>query len=95
MGAVDEGSAPDLLAHLHGLLDRALTPDQFWSCFVRSQAPIELYGSDDDFELSSLVELRFAEYTGDHITADELLQGLADDLDREYPNWVDHHRGVA
>ena len=95
MGAVSEGSSPDLLEHLAKLLDRATSVSQFWKWFGRAQAGIEMHGSDDEVDLASLVELRFAEYTGDHITAEELLQALAADLDREYPHLVAHHRGVA
>ena len=95
MGPSNEGSSPDLSGQLTGLLDRTTSVSQFWRWFGRAQAGIELNGSNDENELANLIENVFAEYTGGHITADELLAGLGAEVGRGFPHMVDHQRGVA
>jgi hypothetical protein len=95
MGASSEGSVPDLSGHLQGLLDRAIAPDRFWSWFVRAEAAIERFGSDDDIELARLVQLRFFERTGGYIDDEELLEVLAIDREHEHRAALVRHQGVA
>ncbi len=75
------------------LLGRATSVSQFRRWFRSAQTGIELHGSDDEGDLASLVALRFAEYTGDHFTAEERLLALADGLDRKFPHMVDRQGG--
>ena len=95
MGTPSEGSPPDLSGQLTGLLDCRMSPAQFWSWFLRAQSGIELYGSDDDNDLASLIENIFAEYTGGHITTDDLLAGLAREVEGEHPWVLGQRQGVA
>ncbi len=83
MGAPIEGSPPDLSAQITTLLDRAISPAQFWRWFGRAQASIELYGSDDDNDLANTVENVYAEYTSGYITTEELLESIGLEVGRD------------
>lgn len=82
MGALAAGSPSDIREQLAGLLDRAISPRQFWHWFVDAESAIELHGSDDEVDLAELVDNRFAEWTSGYVTSEQLLAALAADLGR-------------
>ncbi|MGH2616576.1 MAG: hypothetical protein ACRDJC_15150 [Thermomicrobiales bacterium] len=74
-----DGSVPDLRGQLAGLLSGTVNLVQFQRWVGLNSLAIELYGSDEDVELLSLIDNRLAEYTGDYIDAADLLDALRTD----------------
>lgn len=79
MGAVREGSDADLLGHLAGFVNRAITPDQFWSWLIHAETAIEMSGSDDGIDLARRIENRFYEWRDSDASADALRAVLRED----------------
>jgi hypothetical protein len=74
-----DGSVPDLRGQLAGLFSGMVDLAQFQRWVGLNGLAIELYGSDEDVELLSLIDNRLAEYTSDYIDAAELLAALRSD----------------
>lgn len=75
-----EGSVPNLRLHITALLEGIISLDAFQRWFAAAEAAIEIYGSDADVDLASTVFNRLAEYTGEHISAQLLLNVLQEDV---------------
>jgi len=73
------GSSPDIRLQLAALLDGTVDLDQFQRWFASAATAIELFGSEADVDLSNRVMNLLAEYTGDQISASELLRALCDE----------------
>ena len=74
-----DGCVSNLRLQVAALLDGmiGLVPFQEW--LARAKSDIELRGSDAEVDLLDRVVNRLAEYTGGHITTDELFQVLRSD----------------
>jgi hypothetical protein len=93
--AVD-GSLPNLRRQIAGLLDGMIDLHQFQRWFAQAETAIELRGTDAELDLMDRVLLLLAEYSGDHISAAELLDELriaAADFDRT--EGASHEAGVV
>ena len=75
-----DGSLPNLRRQIAGLLDGMIDLHQFQQWFAQAETAIELHGSDAELDLMDRVMLLLAEYTGDHISAAELLDALRDEV---------------
>ncbi|MBA3449833.1 MAG: hypothetical protein H0T18_01325 [Chloroflexia bacterium] len=71
-----DGSVPDLRRHIAGLLTGTIDLNQFQHWFIVNETAIEQLGTDDEVDLLNRVENLLAEFTGDHISAAELLEAL-------------------
>lgn len=80
-----DGSSPDLLRQLAGLLDGTIDLDQFQRWLASAEASIELHGTDADVDLLNAVLNLFAEYTGGHISARLLFDALREEATRYAP----------
>ena len=69
-------SSPDLLGHLGKLLNGSIDHAQFWRWLSEADDAIEAHGSNAEVELARAVDLRFAEYTGGHISDRQLLSAI-------------------
>ena len=83
MVAVREGSVISLDRQVAGLLDRAMSPRQFWDWFIGAETEIEDRDVAEELELAALIENRFAEWTSGYVTVEQLLSAIAEDLNRE------------
>ena len=85
MDEAKQAVAPDLPRQTSRVLQRRISPRHFWWWFGHAEAAIEVYGTDDDSDLASLVQLLFFEWTGRYLDDEELLRELAVELEREHP----------
>jgi hypothetical protein len=74
-----DGSPPNLRGQLAGFLAGVIGLDEFYRWSWDNSGAIEEYGRDEDVALLNLVLHRFAEYTGGHIDASELVDALRTD----------------
>lgn len=74
-----DGSESDLRLQVAALLDGKIDLVPFQEWIARAESDIELHGSDAEVDLLDCVLNRLAEYTGGHITTDELFQVLRSD----------------
>jgi hypothetical protein len=74
-----DGSPPNLRGQLAGFLEGVIALDDLYRWSWDNSGAIEEYGSDEDVALLNLVLHRFAEYTGGHIDASELVDALRTD----------------
>lgn len=74
-----DGSETDLRLQVAALLDGKIGLVPFQESLARAESDIELRGSDAEVDLLDRVVNRLAEYTGGHITTDELFQVLRSD----------------
>lgn len=75
------GAVPDVRRETAALLEGSIDLNYLQEWFGRSAAAIELYGSDADVDLQGHVMLLLAEYTGNHISALQLLDALRAELE--------------
>jgi hypothetical protein len=66
----------DVRGHLTGLVAGEIELDAFVNWFSRSLWDIEQRADDDDYEMALTVENIIAEYTGGHITDEQLRAAL-------------------
>jgi hypothetical protein len=78
-GILLEGSLPDLLGQIAGLISGVIPLDQFLNWYFANTDEIEFEGSDVDVELLNLVFHRYAEYTSDYIDASQFVDALRTD----------------
>ena len=97
MVAVREGSVISLDRQVAGLLDRAMSPRQFWEWFIGAETEIEDRDDAEELELSALIENRFAEWTSGYVTAERLLSTIAEDRSREVSPLIvgEHNRDMV
>jgi hypothetical protein len=70
---------PDIRLQLTGLLEGTIDLDQFQDWFASTAMDIERLGTDAEVDLLNRVQNLLAEYTGDHISAPELLEALREE----------------
>jgi hypothetical protein len=71
-----DGSVPDLRLQVAALLAGTIDLNQFQDWFIMNETAIEQRGSDEDVDFLDDVMLLLAEYTGDHISASQLIGAL-------------------
>lgn len=71
-----DGSVPNLSEQVAGLLAGTIDLDRFQDWFIANETAIEQRGTDDEVEFLNTVDNILAEYTGDHISAGQLLDAL-------------------
>ena len=74
-----DASVPDLSGQVAGLLAGAIDLKQFYRWFIMNGTAIELQGTDDEVDFHNTIENLFAEYTGDHISAGQLIDALREE----------------
>jgi hypothetical protein len=71
-----DGSVPDLRLQVAALLAGTIDLNQFQDWFIANETAIEQHGTDDEIDFMNTVDNLLAEYTGDLISAGQLLEAL-------------------
>lgn len=79
------GSSPDIRLQVAGPLEGTIDLLQFQRWFASAAMKIERDGTDDDVDFSNRVENLLAEFTGDHISADRLIEALRREYELRVP----------
>jgi hypothetical protein len=79
------GSLPDSRWQMAALLAGTIDLYQFHHWFIMNETAIEQCGTDDELDFSNRVENLLAEYTGDHISADQLIEALREESELRAP----------
>ena len=82
------GSLPNIRVQVAGLLEGTIDLLQFQRWFASAAMKIERDGSDDEVDFSNRVENLLAEFTGDHISADQLLEALRVEIELHAPDRI-------
>ena len=79
------GSSPDNHLQVAGLLDGTIDLLQFQRWFASAAMKIERHGTDDEVDFSDRVENLVAEFTGDHISAEQFIEVLREEYELRAP----------
>jgi len=78
-----DGSVPDLRRQVAALLAGTIDLNQFQHWFIMNETAIEQRGSDQDVDFLDDVMLLHAEFTGDHICANQFIEALRELIDTD------------
>lgn len=73
------GSVPDLRRQIAAFLGGTIDLERFELWLIMSETDIEQRGTDDEVDFLNTVENILAEYTGDHISAEQHLDALREE----------------